>query len=69
MNRPSASNFTTTMALLAVVLSRTPRSSSHVINSTMPNAGRFTNSGSPSRRGAVSTSPCTAGSELRAAVR
>ena len=47
MNSPSASSLIITMMLFARELSRAPRSSSHVMNITMPNAGRFTSTGMP----------------------
>ena len=59
----------TTITLLAVELSRAPRSSNHVTAMTIAHAGRFTSTGWPARRGAVSSRPCTAGSALRSAVR
>ena len=47
----------TTITLLAVELSRAPRSSSHVISITMPKAGTLTSIGMPANRGAVSSRP------------
>ncbi len=61
MNSASAASLTTTITLLRVVLSRAPRSSSHVTTITMPNAGRFTRIGTPASRGAVLSRPCTSG--------
>ena len=57
------------MMLLARTLSFAPRSSSHVINITMPNAGRLTRIGMPAMCGAVSSRPCISGFELSSAVR
>ena len=57
------------MMLLAVVLSRAPRSSSQVIAMTIANAGTLTRIGMPAIVGAVCSSPWTAGSELSSAVR
>ena len=59
----------TTMTVLAVALSRAPRSSSQVISITMPKAGRLTSSGMPKMCGAVVSRPLTSGFELSAAVR
>jgi len=64
-----ASSFTTTITLLALELSRTPRKRSHVISITMPKAGRLTRIGMPATRGAESSRPCTPASALRSAVR
>ena len=56
---PSTASLITTMMLFARALSRTPRRSSHVMNITIANAGRFTRIGTPAIRGAVSSSPWT----------
>ena len=42
---------------LALAVSRAPRSSSQVMNSTMPQAGRLTRIGTPATFGAVSSNP------------
>ena len=52
VNNVSASSLIITMMLLAVALSRAPRSSSQVISITMPNAGRLTRMGTPEMCGA-----------------
>ena len=59
----------TTMMLLAVALSRAPRSSSQVISITIENAGRWMRIGMPATCGADVSSPWTCGSELSSAVR
>ena len=52
-NSVSAISLITTMMLLAVALSRAPRSSSHVINITIANAGMLIRIGMPRKLGAV----------------
>src|SRR2546423_1704674 len=62
MNNPSTSSLMTTRMLFVRALSRTPMRSSHVIRPTIMNAGMLTRIGTPAIRGALSSSPCTAGS-------
>ena len=69
MKSASAASLMTTMMLLARTLSFAPRSSSHVITITIPNAGRLTRIGIPPICGAVSSRPWMSGFELRSAVR
>ena len=65
----STASLIPTMMLLAVVLSRAPRRSSHVIAMTIPNAGTLTRIGMPTIVGADCSRPWTAGSLLSSAVR
>ena len=57
------------MTLFARTLSRTPTYRSQVISITIANAGTLSRIGMPAIWGAVWSRPCTAGSELRSAVR
>ena len=69
MKSASTTSLMTTMIVLAVALSRAPRSSSQVISITMPNAGRLTRIGMPRIFGAVFSRSLTSGFELSSAVR
>ena len=53
MNSASTISLTATMMLFARALSRTPRSSSHVMNMTIANAGTLIRIGMPPMCGAV----------------
>ena len=68
-NSASTSSFTATMMLFARALSRTPSSSSQVINMTIANAGTLTRIGMPPMCGAECEQPWIVGSELSSAVR
>jgi hypothetical protein len=57
------------MMLLAVALSRAPRSSSQVMQHHDRERRKWTRIGMPNTWGAVSIRPCTCGFELRSAVR
>jgi hypothetical protein len=62
-------SFTTTITLLARVLSLTPRYSSHVMAMTISAAGMLSRIGMPQSRGAVCRRAWISGLELRSAVR